>query len=91
VEFSGFTVGGSTPKYSARGIQYRTMVFMSRDPSAQDKWVNYFDLLSYCDLDTPEALDVARCGYQHMNSENFSRYLPPPLQPHFPDVDFCVL
>jgi len=85
-EFSGFELGGPTPLYSARGIAYRTLILMSRDPSAQDKWVNYLDLLSHCDLDSPEAVDVANSARQHMHLELFQEYLPSPLRPLFPEV-----
>jgi len=88
VEFSGFELGGEEPTYSASGIHYRTMILMSRDPSAQDKWVNYLDLLQYADLNSPEAVDVARCAAQHMHPELFSEYLPAPLRPLFPNVCF---
>lgn len=90
-EFSGFELGGETPVYSARGIHYRCMILVSRDPSAQDKWVNYLDLLQHCNLDEPEAIDVARAAHAYMHPELFAVALPPPLQPLFPEVSFEVM
>jgi hypothetical protein len=89
VEFSGFELGGPEPTYSASGIWYRTAILMSRDPSAQDKWVNYLDLLQYTDLNDPHAIDVARAAHQHMKPvSRFAECLPEPLRPHFPTVVF---
>jgi len=86
VEFSGFELGGPTPYYSAEGIHYRHLILLSRDPSAQDKWYNYLDLLRHADLDTPEALAVARAACQHMHPHLFIEALPAPLRVHFPDI-----
>jgi hypothetical protein len=80
VEFSGFNLGGPEPTYSAEGIHYRTMILMNRDPSAQDKWVNYLDLLRFAPRDSPEAIDVAKCAQQHMRPELFEEFLPPQFQ-----------
>lgn len=88
VEFSGFELGGPDPTYSAAGLQYRTMILMSRDPSAQDKWVNYLDLLQNAPVDSPESVDVARCAQQHMDPELFAEFLPPAYRPLFPHVCF---
>jgi len=88
VEFSGFELGGPEPTYSASGLQYRTMILMSRDPSAQDKWVNYLDLLQHAPPDDPAAIDVARCAHQHMRPELFSEFLPAAYRPLFPHVGF---
>jgi hypothetical protein len=87
VEFSGFMLGGQEPYYSAEGLHYRTMILISRDPSATDKWVNYLDLLSNAPPDDPLSLDVARCAFQHMPRDLFTAHLPPAYRPHF---DTCV-
>jgi len=88
VEFSGFELGGPEPTYSALGLQYRTMILMSRDPSAQDKWINYLDLLNNCPVDDPRSIDVARAAHQHMRRDLFIDYLPEPYRPLFPTVGF---
>lgn len=87
-EFSGFELGGELPMYSDVGINYRALILQSRDPSAQDKWVNYFDLLRFCDMDSAWSIDTARLGHAHMQPDLFREYLPAPLRQHFPDVDF---
>jgi len=87
-EFSGFELGGPEPVYSARGIHYRTMVLMSRDPSAVEKWVNYLGLLEHVDCHAWEALDVARAARDHMPEHLFRAALPAAFRPHFPDVRF---
>lgn len=88
VEFSGFSLGDVEPTYSAEGILYRTFILMSRDPSAQDKWVNYLDLLQHADKDSPEAVEVARCAHQHMRPDLFSQYLPAHFRALFPSLVF---
>lgn len=88
VEFSGFMLGGPEPYYSSEGLHYRTMILISRDPSAQDKWINYLDLLSNAPPDDPLSLDVARSAHQHMKPHLFSQYLPPAYRPHFPTCVF---
>jgi len=88
VEFSGFELGTENPTYSAQGLHYRTLILTSRDPSAQDKWVNYMDLLQFCPPDHPMSLDVARCAHQHMKEDLFTRYLPSTYQTHFPSLVF---
>jgi len=88
VEFSGFMLGGPEPYYSSEGLHYRAMILMSRDPSAQDKWINYLDLLSNAPPDDPLSLDVARSAHQHMRPELFAQYLPPSYRPHFPTCVF---
>jgi len=80
-EFSGFTLGGEKPEYSADGIWYRTMILETRDPSAMEKWVNYLDLLSFADLSTPEALAVAVAARRHMPADLFNSSVPPALLP----------
>jgi len=87
-EFSGFELGGEEPVYSARGIHYRTMVLMSRDPSAVEKWTNYLGLLGHVDPHAWEALDVARMAHEHMPTDLFVQALPAPFRPHFPTVKF---
>lgn len=87
-EFSGFELGGAKPEYSARGILYRTMILESRDPSAQNKWLNYLGLLEHADHSSPEAHDVARSAHAHMSHDLFAASLPKPLRPLFPDVHF---
>jgi len=87
-EFSGFELGGPKPTYSAQGILYRTMILESRDPSAMDKWVNYLDLLSYADPDSPEAATVAHSARLHMKPDLFARYLPHSLRPLFAGVSW---
>jgi len=86
--FSGFELGGEKPLYSAHEMHYRTMILVSRDASAQEKWVNYLQLLEYVDPDAMEALDVARLAHQHMLPDLFAQCLPVPYRPHFPDVEF---
>jgi hypothetical protein len=89
VEFSGFNLGGPEPTYSAEGLWYRTTILISRDPSAEDKWVNYLDLLQYTDLNSEYAIDVARSAHQHMRTPGlFAECLPKLLRPHFPTVVF---
>jgi len=83
-EFSGFELGGAIPEYSARGIHYRTMILESRDPSAQNKWLNYLGLLQHAKHDTPEAMDVARSASVHMAPELFKTSLPVALRGMFP-------
>jgi hypothetical protein len=89
-EFSGFELGGPNPEYSARGIWYRTVILTSRDPSAQEKWVNYLELLRHVNPDAWECLDVARLAHTHMKADLFAACLPPALRVHFPTVDFDV-
>jgi hypothetical protein len=88
VEFSGFELGGPRPTYSASGLLYRTMILMNRDPSAQDKWVNYLDLLQHAPADADESVYVARCAQQHMQPDLFIRYLPPAFRSLFPTLQF---
>jgi hypothetical protein len=88
VEFSGFDLGGPKPTYSASGIHYRSLILQSRDPSAQDKWENYLDLLQHADLDTPEASDVARMAHIYLKPDRFAKALPTPLRSLFPGVLF---
>lgn len=85
-EFSGFELGGPKPVYSASGIHYRAMILESRDPSAQDKWYNYLDLLRHADPDTPEAATTARMAREHMRPELFVEALPVAFRPLFPEV-----
>jgi len=75
-EFSGFTLGLKEPVYDAAGIQYRTDILVSRDPSALDKWVNYLDLLSQADPSTPEAINVAYQAKQYMPPALFEEFVP---------------
>jgi hypothetical protein len=84
VEFSGFEVGGPEPEYSAKGIQYRAWILESRDPSAQDKWVNYLDLLQYSDPEAPEAIEVARKASYYLPRSKFVEFLPPRFRSYFP-------
>lgn len=86
VEFSGFTLGGTTPLYSAHGLWYRTCILMSRDPSAQEKWESYLNLLSYADLDSPYAATIARHAQTHMNPDKFWQHLPKPLHNYISSV-----
>nr|QXN75447.1 MAG: RNA-dependent RNA polymerase [Grapevine-associated tymo-like virus 1] len=86
VEFSGYELGGPEPHYSSDGLWYRTLILMSRNPTAQDKWVNYMTLLADCDLQHPSTLLVADAARQHMSPELFRQYLPAPLHNHYPDV-----
>jgi len=94
VDFSGFSVGGDKPEYSAAGILYRTQILVSRDPSAADKWANYMDLLQWCDMDAPETIAVANMfqtyalQYAHMGPDYFREYLPERLRPLFPEMWF---
>lgn len=90
-EFSGFELGGFEPTYHAEGINYRARLLESRDPSASDKWVNYMDLLSHCDLDSPFASDTAFLARKYMPPDLFLAYLPAPLRWLFPDVSFVTL
>jgi hypothetical protein len=87
-EFSGFTLGGPTPLYSASGLLYRTFILESRDPSAQDKWMNYLGLLAATDLSDPSAVEVAISAHRHMKPELFAQYLPTPLRASFPSITF---
>lgn len=82
-EFSGYTLGGPVPLYSAEGIHYRALILESRDPSAQDKWLNYMDLLGWADLNNPMALAVATTAQRHMKPDLFWQALPKPLHTHF--------
>jgi len=88
-EFSGFTLGGAIPEYSARGIQYRTMILESRDPTAQNKWLNYLGLLKHADHSTVEAMDVASSAYAHMHPDLFREALPEAMRGMFPEVFSC--
>lgn len=81
VEFSGFQLGGDHPRYDAEGILYRTQILVSRDPSAQDKWVNYLDLLGSADTSSSQAMSVVTMAKQYMRPELFAKYLPKPF--HF--------
>jgi hypothetical protein len=90
-EFSGFELGGPRPVYSASGIHYRAMILESRDPSAQDKWYNYLDLLRHADPDTPEACTTARMAFEHMLPDLFTEALPPAFRPLFPEVFQAVV
>jgi len=83
-EFSGFELGGPIPEYSARGIQYRSIILESRDPSAQNKWLNYLGLLQHANHDTPEAMDVARSASRYMSPDLFRESLPVALRGMFP-------
>jgi len=87
-EFSGYELGGPVPLYSAEGIHYRSLILESRDPSAQDKWMNYLDLLSWANLDSPLALAVARSAQVHMKPDLFWSCLPKPLHAHFQQPQF---
>jgi len=87
-EFSGFELGGPTPVYSARGIHYRMMVLISRDPSAVEKWTNYLGLLEHVDCHAWEALDVARAAAEHMPEDLFKAALPAAFRPHFKHLKF---
>jgi hypothetical protein len=88
VEFSGFTLGGPKPEYNAEGIQYRAWILESRDPSAQDKWVNYLDLMRHADPDDSCAIDVAFKARSYMKPHLFETFLPEKFRPYFPDVTF---
>jgi len=87
-EFSGFTLGGDEPHYSAEGVYYRTLILEDRDPSAQDKWTNYLGLISLADRNTPEAVLVAHKAHKHMRPDLFKAFLPDQFKPLFPEV-FC--
>lgn len=82
-DFSGFELGGVEPKYSAEGINYRSLILESRDPSAQDKWQNYLGLLAWADLDDPMAMDVAIKARKYMKPDLFWQALPKPLHSFF--------
>nr|QDH87741.1 MAG: hypothetical protein H3Bulk4115426_000002 [Riboviria sp.] len=60
------------------------MILESRDPSAQNKWLNYLGLLQHAKHDTPEAMDVARSASVHMAPELFKTSLPVALRGMFP-------
>jgi len=85
-EFSGFTLGGPEPEYSAEGVYYRTLILEDRDPSAQDKWVNYLELINLADRNSSEAVLVAHKAHHHMKPELFRQFLPPQFHMLFPQV-----
>jgi hypothetical protein len=87
-EFSGFELGGDEPTYSAEGLFYRSAILVSRDPSAQDKWVNYLDLLKFAGRDEPQAAWVAATAQRYMKPELFAQFLPIQFQPLFPQLCF---
>jgi len=82
-EFSGFELGGKVPTYSAEGIHYRTLILESRDPHNQSKWLNYMELLSWANMDSPLALDVARSAKSYMKPDLFRQCLPAALHSYF--------
>lgn len=85
-EFSGFTLGGPEPEYSAEGVYYRSLILEDRDPSAQDKWTNYLDLINMADRNSTEAVLVAHSAHRHMKPELFKQFLPPQFHSLFPTV-----
>nr|QTH80200.1 MAG: RNA-dependent RNA polymerase [Pestalotiopsis deltaflexivirus 1] len=87
-EFSGFELGGPEPMYSDVGIHYRSLILRSRDPSAQDKWRNYLDLLKYANPDSHFSVDVAMKAHEFMNSDEFKDSLPTQYRALFPNVVF---
>jgi hypothetical protein len=85
-EFSGFELGGPEPTYSAAGIHWRAQILESRDPSAQDKWVNYLDLLGHAETDHPLSVATAHMAHTYMKPELFHAFLPPKYRTLFPTV-----
>jgi len=85
-EFSGFELGGPEPTYSAAGIHWRAQILESRDPSAQDKWVNYLDLLGHTEADSPFAVATAHMAHTYMRPELFRQFLPDKFHTLFPTV-----
>jgi hypothetical protein len=80
-EFSGFELGGPEPTYSARGLFYRALILESRDPSAQDKWTNYLDLLQWAPRDSPEALSVVQMAKKYLRPDLLLKFLPAHFRP----------
>jgi len=85
-EFSGFELGGPEPTYSASGIYWRAQILESRDPSAQDKWTNYLDLLSNAPTDSPYSVATAHMAHMYMKPELFKSFLPAKFRTLFPMV-----
>jgi hypothetical protein len=84
--FSGYELGGPRPTYSARELWYRTAILLTRDPTAQEKWVNYLSLLERSDPEEWEALNVAQMAHKHMKPDLFAAALPEQFHIHFPGV-----